>query len=84
MARNCPCEDQCSTGSFKKGMCWSYESLMKCRNYVCRHLMDSPNHYKLVEEAKWLADTVEVVEVVETFREREAYRRGLQKRQVPL
>ena len=77
VAECCPCEEECSKNSWAGAHCWSYEGPHKVRNYVCRHLKVSSRHYKPDDEAKLLAQYVNIREDVETFNEREEYRRAI-------
>ena len=77
IAECCPCEDECSKNAWSHGSCWSYEGPHKVRNYVCRHLVISSKHYKSTEDAKLLCQYTTIREEVETFADRESYRKGL-------
>ena len=77
IAEGCPCEDECSKNAWSHGSCWSYEGPHKVRNYVCRHLVISSKHYKSTEDAKLLCQYTTIREEVETFADRESYRKGL-------
>ena len=80
----CPGNDdptlgKCSAASWRKASVWSYESENAVKCYLKHHLMNSGSHLAEEITANAWAETAPIKEIVETYDEREQYRKGLDK-----
>ena len=78
----CPLAHECADSNkniFKGANVWSYESEVKCRNYLAHHLHCSGKHQHTKEGAMQLALGAQVDMEQEVFSERQEYRDWLSK-----
>ena len=68
---------RCSRPSWAKACCWSYQSETQVRCYLLQHLMHSGAHHLDPVVAEAVAQKVDVSCAIETFADREQYRKSL-------
>ena len=86
MCQACPLKEECSDGAWKRANCWSYISEGHVCLYIKHHLLESGKHHLVGcttsspdQEAAAMAGDAIIKESVETFADREAYRKSVEK-----
>ena len=79
-ASSCPIGG-CSASSWANAQCWSYQGEAQVRQYVARHCAFSmcDKHNVATAEAIAYADNVEITESIETYADRNSYRKHIQR-----